>query len=856
MIRKCLTNKSYLSHFFLIIKILLLHNSLYSHKGHQEKTKKPAEGQLRATIVDSVTMNPMEYVSVSLIDTDHREVVTGGVSNKNGELIVSKIPPGEYIPLIEFIGYKTKELSPINLYSSNGGKNRHDIGIIKLAMVSLRMDAIDVLGGNIEYIQKIDKKIFNVGENLALSGGSGTDALRQIPNIDVSIDGTISLSGDENVTILIDGKKSGRTGSGRRGEVGNINASMIEKIEIITNPSSKYDPDGAGGVINIFLKRGYYEGFNGNMSLMSGQRGKQNISSSLNYRKDKINLFSSVNYFYDKMIGDGYRNFKYEDADRTGDVISVDSIFQDTRLERSPKNLSFRLGSDLFMSNNSTFGYVFDFANHKDLEQQKINNIINTIDPKLEGENNSKSYDEGMHWDHVLSYVNNFDLKEKYLKAYISYSDEIDDVHQHGRIDDNNYVNNRKKAYAFEENNSLIAAIDYRDLLRGQFLTDYGVKVALKNFVTDLNYLKGKYKNKYSENIYAAYLLSQINFNKRAGLKIGSRFEFVNTNARVDRNMEADSINIITSIIDTAISNSPFNNPYYQIYPSIALTYQVTENQNIQFSFSKKVNRPKRQTLSAFPQNTQDISRLRNGNPYLKPEYSDVFEANYSKNSKKINFFSSFSYKNTENMIMWWDRDFITLDSTIFYEVITADNADKAQSLNLSTNFTYRPTSIFNLVVWAYGWRTKLSDVGEPDLNGNSNGIGYGSRLTVKVPNILKFELAIRGRTKTTIATGEIPANYTVDVGVQKTMMQERLSVALKVSDLFDTGKFRMSTKNIMTDIHDIDRIQYLYAERRKDKRFLSVVINYNLGNIVNKKLRSDDYGKNNSVNTNLDMDY
>ena len=146
-------------------------------------------------------MNPMEYVSVSLIDTDHREVVTGGVSNKNGELIVSKIPPGEYIPLIEFIGYKTKELSPINLYSSNGGKNRHDIGIIKLAMVSLRMDAIDVLGGNIEYIQKIDKKIFNVGENLALSGGSGTDALRQIPNIDVSIDGTISLSGDENVTI-------------------------------------------------------------------------------------------------------------------------------------------------------------------------------------------------------------------------------------------------------------------------------------------------------------------------------------------------------------------------------------------------------------------------------------------------------------------------------------------------------------------------------------------------------------------------------------------------------------------------------------------------------------------------------
>ncbi len=854
MKRNFLMRKFYLNYFF-VIKILLLHTSLYSHKGHKEKTKKLETGQIRATIVDSVTMKPMEYVSVSLLDTDHREVVTGGVSNKDGEIIIFRIPLGEYIPLIEFIGYKTKELGPINLYSSNGGKIKQDIGTIKLAMVSLRMDAIDVLGGDIQYVQKIDKKIFNVGENLALSGGSGTDVLRQIPNIDVSVDGTISLSGDENVTILIDGKKSGRTGFGRRGEVGNINASMIEKIEIITNPSSKYDPDGAGGVINIFLKRGYYEGFNGNMSLMGGQREKRNFSSSLNYRKDKINFFGSVNYFYDNMIGNGYRKFKYEDADTIGNIISVDSIFQYTRLDRSPKNLSFRLGSDLFISNNSTFGYIFDFANHKDLEQQKFNNIINTIDPDVAREINSTSYDEGMHWDHVLSYENNFDLKEKYLKAYVSYSYEIDEVHQHGRIDDYNYSNIQKKTNAFEENNAFITAVDYRSLLGGKFVTDYGAKVTLKNFVTDLNYLKGEYKNEYSENIYAMYLISQINFNKRAGLKIGSRFENVNTIARVERYMKADSINIITSIIDMAILDSPFYNPYSQIYPNISLAYQITESQNIQLSFSRKVNRPKRQTLSAFPNNTQDISRLRNGNPYLKPEYSDVFEANYLKNSKKINFFSSFSYKNTENMIMWWDRDFITLDSSD-YEIITADNADKAQSFNLSTNVTYRPTSIFNLAAWVYGWRTKLSDVGEPDLNGNSNGMGYGSRFTVRVPNILRFEVAIRGRAKMTIATGQIPANYTVDIGLQKTMMQDKLSVALKVSDLFDTGKFRMSTRNIMTNIDDINRIQYLYAERRKDKRFLSVVINYNLGKTVNKKPRSENHGKNNSENTEIDMDY
>jgi outer membrane receptor for ferrienterochelin and colicin len=158
---------------------------------------------------------------------------------------------------------------------------------------TLNMAAVDVVGDESTFIQTIDKKIFNVGRDLSSSGGTGSDVLRKVPSVDVDIDGVISIAGDANVTILVDGKRSGRTGSGRRGEIENFAASMIEKVEVITNPSAKYDPDGVGGIINIVMKRGALDGFNGNISAMQGDFKQQNLNGNVNYRTDKLNLFTN-----------------------------------------------------------------------------------------------------------------------------------------------------------------------------------------------------------------------------------------------------------------------------------------------------------------------------------------------------------------------------------------------------------------------------------------------------------------------------------------------------------------------------------------------------------------------------------
>ena len=303
---------------------------------------------------------------------------------------------------------------------------------------------------------------------------------------------------------------------------------------------------------------------------------------------------------------------------------------------------------------------------------------------------------------------------------------------------------------ALEDNTNITIAIDYENEYGDKLGIETGMKFSLRDFGKDLEYLSKDYENDYEEDIYAAYLVTKYDLTDRFGLKLGARFEQVETKAnlsgpRLDPSI--DSTNIITKLFDDAISESPFDNPYTKIYPSAFLLYKLTERQSMQFGYSKKVNRPNRRTLSPFPNNTQDISRLRNGNAYLRPEYSDVMELSFSSNSRKLNLNMSTSYKNTNDVIMWWDRDTLSFDTTT-YEILTAGNAENSESMNFSGNIMYRPMPLASVMIWGYGWNSTTSDKGEADFNGNSRGMGFGGRLTLNIPTIARIELSGNGRGK------------------------------------------------------------------------------------------------------------
>ena len=846
--------KSFKRLIFLSTCTIFLIQNVFGHEGHDKKPKMPAIGVVQGSVTDSTSGNPIEYASISMIDNHDGDVVTGGLSDKNGSFNISEIPLGEYIVVIEFIGYSKKEIGPINIFpgqmTGGKGKIKHFLGEIPLKVSSVNLDAIEVVGDESQFIQTVDKQVFKVGKNLTAAGGTGFDLLRKVPTVDVNIDGEVSIAGDANVTILIDGKRSGLTGSNRRGVVDNIQVSMVEKVEVITNPSAKYDPDGVGGIINIVMKRGSFDGLNGSVSGMAGEYEKRNLNGNVNYRQNKWNVFAGASSQSGNNIGKGYRNFTYNYSDSSA------SLKQNTMRTKNPANIGLRMGGDYYPSKSSTFSYTYSFNDHTETTKEELE----FYEP-FSRLSKSKSEDLGNHHDHSFSYENNFGTKDRKLSAGIDINFEEDDVTQYNIenssiIDD--YNSGSTDTDFKEKNNSQTFRLDYEDGLSDKLSIETGFKTTLKSFSTDYTYLNQLYINDYSEDIYAGYISTTYNITDQFGIKAGARYEQVETNASLEpssSNTAPDSINIISTIIDNAVELSPYEKPYSKIYPSLFLIYNISPMQTVQFGYSQKVNRPGRRTISPFPRNTYDITRIRNGNPYLDPEYSDVAELKYSSNSRKLNFNAGLSYKLVKDNIMWWDRDMVEFQGDV-YEILTADNSENSEDFGSSLIINYRPMPMISLMLSRWSWNRKTYGNGESDLNGDSNGAYYRSMITLNLPRIARIELSMGGRGDMKFTTGGSPGNFSADLGLQKSFLKNKLSVTLKFDDIFDTKKFVINTENVITNpISQETYIQLMDAERRRGQRYMSVNINYNFGKQQKKKWNRRNFGGGRSGGG-MDMDY
>ena len=833
---------------FLIL--LLFPKELTAHEGHKKKEKMPAIGTVQGTVTDSTTGNPIEYASISLIDNHNGDIVTGALSKKDGSFSVREIPLGEYIVLIEFIGYAKKEIGPLNIFFGENGSIQNFIGEVPLKISSVNLDAVEVIGDESQFIQTVDKQIFKVGKNLTAAGGTGFDLLRKVPTVDVNIDGEVSIAGDANVTILIDGKRSGLTGSNRRGVVDNIQVAMVEKVEVITNPSAKYDPDGVGGIINIVLKRGAFEGLNGSISTMVGEYEKRNLAGNVNYRTDNWNVFAGTSSRSGNNIGRGYREFTYLYSD------SSSSLYQNTLRIKNPANIGLRLGGDYYPTKSSTISYTYMFGNHKETTREELDYILPFI-RKTE----SRSEDVGLHHDHSISYENKFGTKDRKLSANLDLNFEEDDIVQYN-LENSSIINDfssNTDTDVKEKNNSTTFRIDYEDKLTEKTSIETGLKATLKSFSTDYNYLEQLYINNYEEDIYAAYASLTYDISERFGIKAGARFEQVETNASLEpssTNITPDSVNIISTIIDNAIEESPYKNPYTKVYPSIFLIYKLSPMQTLQFGYSKKVNRPGRRTISPFPRNTYDISRIRNGNPYLDPEYSDGAELKFSSNSRKLNVNAGLSYKLVKDNIMWWDRDMVEFEGDV-YEILTADNSENSESMGSSLIINYRPMPLVSIMFSRWGWSNRTYGNGESDLNGDSKGAFNRGMVTLNIPRVVRIELTVGGRGKMEFTTGSSPGNFSTDIGLQKSFLDNKLSVTLKLDDVFDTKKFVINTENIITNpITNEVYSQLMNAERRRSQKYVSINLNYNFGKQQKKRWNKRGFGGGRGGGGGMDMDY
>ncbi|MCH2445573.1 MAG: TonB-dependent receptor, partial [Candidatus Marinimicrobia bacterium] len=285
-----------LKQYYLLVTLCIISLLSAQHQHGGKGGGRPSGCEIYGMVIDSISGQPIEYTSISIIDSD-KSIATGGVTDSDGKFEIEEIKPGEYDVKIEFMGFSPVIFSDIKL--SFRDQRVKDLGTIKLVPSSLELEAVKVLDERPIFEFETDKMVYNSSEDIISDSGTAEDVLNKVPMVTVDQDGAVELRGNPNVKILVNGRPN-RTGEGGK-SVDNIPASLIDKVEVITSPSAKYDPDGMAGIINIVLKKGKYEGFNGSLKI----NGKSNENAGMgdmngftaygNYRGEKWNLYSSVN---------------------------------------------------------------------------------------------------------------------------------------------------------------------------------------------------------------------------------------------------------------------------------------------------------------------------------------------------------------------------------------------------------------------------------------------------------------------------------------------------------------------------------------------------------------------------------
>jgi len=794
----------------------------------------PKIGVLQGVVVDSVTTEPIPYVSVSVLNMRSNEIVTGGITDQTGAFNIREIPMGRYQLVVEFIGYEKVDIGPINLFPGEGAGVEQDIGKIAMELSAVQMEEVDVYGEIPNMIYTVDKRIFDAKKDMSLVGGTGSDALKKIPSVDVDIDGNITLRGDGNVTMLIDGRPMR---GDRRSMVEDLPADMIDRIEVITNPSAKYDPDGMAGIINIILKRGRFEGINGSATITAGEYSRYNLSGMINYRRDKFNIFSNGSYRLWNRSGGGNRLFQYVYP------TYINEKRQRTLGTREPISNNIKLGTDYYYDKNNMFTLAMTYKKYDNENEEKV--FFYNPDYLFE----SEEFDMGTDLDFEFGYYKDFAQKDRKLVFEASSTINEDEGYEHAFSNlassttyTDDHVHSEDDPYHKENNNNIIIKSDYTHPFGQSSKFEAGFKSTIKQFKTDQYYLESIFRSDYNEDVHALYGTLLYNFTDQFGIQLGARAEQAFTSAVLkeqEQNEEEeheDTTNIFLYIMEQALDQSPFKNDYFQIYPSVNMLYNLNPTQRIQFGFSKRVNRPRRRTLTPFPQSTSNTSFIRRGNPYLNPEYSDVVDLNFSSNSRKLTLNTGVYYSHLTDNISWWDRDYIVFQDTT-YEVMGSDNAGQSERNGIEFFVNYRPMPLIMFMMSLNTWNSRTYDSGESDLNGNSKGyFAWGSSM-LTIPMIGRLEISGRYRGHMKITTGEINPSLTLNLSFQRKFVDNKLTMTFKVRDLLDNSGFSIETREILEDlVSGEEYIRSMEADRRRDRRSVSLSLSYSFGKMEQKR--------------------
>ena len=750
---------------------------------------------VKGNILEEGTNYPLEYATVSFIDNDGK-IVTGGITDTDGNYNI-KVPAGVYTVKYEFISYKTKTLKNRSLLDNT------TLPTISLDLDSASLDEVVIRAETTEVQVRLDKKIYNIGKDLTAGGATVSDALSNVPSVTVDVDGVISLRGNDNVKILINGKPSAIAGFGSTDALRQLPAEAIERVEVITSPSARYDAEGTAGILNIILKKEKTLGLNGSISTSIGVPLNSSASGNINLRTDKFNVFNTTGIYFRDSPGKAYFDNNYfprSYVDENGETITVQPPFQEIienrKYQRQRQGFNTNLGIEYFLTDKSsiTASTFYRSADSDDDTDNRTSNYRNNsiVEQNLRTENMDR---KNSTLQFALNYENKFNDKGHKLTADLQYENSKDD--QRSAIGDERIfptsqtlpsedilTNKTEKEYLAQADYVLPMGenAQFEAGYRGSFdknVTDY--KVNQEVGTTGIFVLNDSLSNifTYEQNVNAIY--SQYgnkfgNFSFLLGLRLENtvmkgnlKFEDVEENVPFDTN---------------------FDKNYTGLFPTVNLTYELKENENITLGYNRRINRPWQWFLNPFPSRSSE-SNIFQGNPDLDPAYSSAFDLGYLKRWKKITLTTSVYYQ--------YETDaFERIQQETGELTQNGVNIIRSLPINLSTNqrVGFELGLLYNPQKWlslngSFNFYKYKSEGFFDGIDYGAESTSYFGRFSSKVKLPYKVEWQTNGfyRGPSQNSQTKTENMVSVDMALSKDIIDDNATISINASDLFNTRK-------------------------------------------------------------------
>lgn len=802
-----------------------------------------AQGTVKGKILDRQKSEPLGFVNIKVTEQGSDKFAGGGITDAGGNFNVSGLKDGKYTLSLTFMGYK----DVTRQFEITPAKREVQFKLLYMAEDAKQLNEVTVTGQRATMKLEVDRKSFDVGQLISNAGQAASDVLDNIPSIEVDNDGNVSLRGNSSVEVWINGKASGLTSDNRAQILQQLPAESIDRIEVIDNPSAKFSAEGSAGIINIVLKKDRKAGYYGSVQAGGDTRGGANTSFNVNYNSRLIDSYINLGYRHRANTGhmesqqtsDTYNQTYDSDSKQRGNNFFTRAgvtLHATTKDDFSLSGMLMHGGGNSHSYTPYIYTAVANGLNNYQLD--RINRSRTGMDMRYGEFNYRHSFND----KHFIDFT--ADLSSWKMNGDNWYQDStvvvgIDDVTYSYQYRPQ-YINNHRKELKLEYENQVTKNFKIEAGYNGNFSRENTPQESyMDNTSFDgTNASEDKlFFNRfiYKQDLHAFYTTLSYKFGALS-LMGGLRGEYWRVNTE-SYTWEQEH--------DASLREQPFKKDYFQLFPSVFMSWQMTETQQLQLNYTRRLRRPWGGQLNSF-RDTRDATTVSFGNPYLTPEFSNSFSLNYLKQWNDHSLLVSAYYRPTTDVIQ--RISYKNQEDGLFYQ--TSMNVAKSVSTGLEMTVKNKLWRILDLTTSANAYYYRLNgfsyDIDGQTVTGNSDhNFTWNARMTASL--MLPYDISIQSTGRYTarqvITQGYRKANYSIDFGARKNFFNKLFTLSVNCRDLLDSRRFETFTSGPNFTRHQINR---------RGGRRVSMTLTWNFGNMKQKKRPNKNQGSEND----MPMDY